>query len=103
MRTGRALAFGAALLVAALMLAFALGRYPVSPGEGLRVLGTALGMLTRLERALAGRGIVLWLAEVKGPVMDRLADTELGTRLRGRIFLSTHEAFLRAAADREHP
>jgi SulP family sulfate permease len=64
---------------------------------------TALGMLTRLERALAGRGIVLWLAEVKGPVMDRLADTELGTRLRGRIFLSTHEAFLRAAADREHP
>ncbi len=44
MRTGRALAFGAALLVAALMLAFALGRYPVSPGEGLRVLGTALGL-----------------------------------------------------------
>jgi len=65
---------------------------------------TALGMLTRLERALAARGIVLWLAEVKGPVMDRLAGTELGARLQpDRIFLSTHDAFLKAAADREQP
>jgi len=65
---------------------------------------TALGMLTRLERALAARGIVLWLAEVKGPVMDRLASTELGARLQpDRIFLSTHDAFLKAAADREQP
>jgi SulP family sulfate permease len=65
---------------------------------------TALGMLTRLERALAARGIMLWLAEVKGPVMDRLASTELGAHLQpDRIFLSTHDAFLKAAADREQP
>ena len=65
---------------------------------------TALGMLTRLERALAARGIVLWLAEVKGPVMDRLAHTELGARLQpDRIFLSTHDAFLKAGEYREQP
>jgi sulfate permease, SulP family len=58
---------------------------------------TGLGMLSMLERNLAGRGVALWLAEVKGPVMDRLADTELGQRLQGRIFLSVHEAFVQAA------
>ncbi len=55
---------------------------------------TALEVLTELERSLAARGIVLLLAEVKGPVMDRLRSTELGRRLEGRVFLSVHEAFL---------
>ncbi|MCZ4317275.1 sulfate permease [Comamonadaceae bacterium G21597-S1] len=55
---------------------------------------TALEVLTELERSLAGRGIVFLLAEVKGPVMDRLRATELGRRLEGRVFLSVHEAFL---------
>jgi SulP family sulfate permease len=64
---------------------------------------TALGMLTRLERTLDGRGIWLWLSEVKGPVMDRLAGTELGQRLRGRTFLSTHDAFVSASRDAEQP
>ena len=54
---------------------------------------TALDALTTLERDLDRRGIALCLAEVKGPVMDRLAHTELGARLRGRVFLSTHAAF----------
>lgn len=54
---------------------------------------TALGVLTQLERSLAARGIEFMLAEVKGPVMDRLRPTELGQRLQQRLFLSVHEAF----------
>lgn len=57
---------------------------------------TALGVLTHLERSLEARGMVLLLAEVKGPVMDRLRSTELGQRLQGKVFLSVHEAFLHA-------
>ena len=33
------------------------------------------------------------LAEVKGPVMDRLHETHLGHALEGLIFLSAHDAF----------
>ncbi|MCB2008164.1 MAG: sulfate permease [Rhodoferax sp.] len=55
---------------------------------------TALEVLTELERSLAARGIVFLLAEVKGPVMDRLRTTDLGRRLEGRVFLSVHEAFV---------
>lgn len=54
---------------------------------------TALGMLTQLEQSLSARGIEFTLAEVKGPVMDRLRNTELGQRLQGKVFLSVHEAF----------
>ncbi len=54
---------------------------------------TALEVLTELERSLAARGIVFLLAEVKGPVMDRLRHTDLGQQLDGRIFLSVHDAF----------
>jgi SulP family sulfate permease len=62
-----------------------------------QVDATALGVLTQLERNLAARGIEFMLAEVKGPVMDRLRPTEFGRRLEGRVFLSVHEAFLHAA------
>jgi SulP family sulfate permease len=55
---------------------------------------TALGVLTQMERNLAARGIEFTLAEVKGPVMDRLRGTELGQRLHGKVFLSTHDAFM---------
>lgn len=58
---------------------------------------TALGMLGELERSLAAQGITLLLAEVKGPVMDRLRPTELGQRLHGKVFLSVHDAFVHAA------
>lgn len=54
---------------------------------------TALGMLTALEQSLSRRGIRLELAEVKGPVMDRLQPTLLGARLQGRVFQSAHDAF----------
>jgi len=62
-----------------------------------RIDTTALGVLTQLERSLAARSIEFMLAEVKGPVMDRLRPTELGQRLLNRVFLSVHEAFEHAA------
>jgi SulP family sulfate permease len=55
---------------------------------------TALGMLTELEKTLAARNITLQFAEIKGPVQDRLQQTELGERMQNKIFLSTHLAFL---------
>ena len=54
---------------------------------------TALGVLTELHKSLSKRGISLELAEVKGPVMDRLERTELGQALQGRVFQSVHAAF----------
>ena len=54
---------------------------------------TALGVLTALNLSLAQRGIRLELAEVKGPVMDRLQHTALGQALQGRVFQSVHAAF----------
>jgi SulP family sulfate permease len=50
---------------------------------------TALFALGELNTSVARRGIGLHLAEVKGPVMDRLRDSDLPQRLNGRIFLST--------------
>lgn len=61
---------------------------------------TALGVLTQLERSLDARGIEFMLAEVKGPVMDRLLPTELGQRLQHRMFLSVHEGFEYASRTR---
>ena len=55
---------------------------------------TALEALTQLQNSLASKGIKFMLAEVKGPVMDRLQHTELGQKLEGLIFLSAHDAFL---------
>ena len=55
---------------------------------------TALEMLVEFEARLAKRGITLYLAEVKGPVMDRLARGHFGAHLRDRIFLSTHQALI---------
>lgn len=61
---------------------------------------TALGTLTELEASLASRGITLQFSEIKGPVLDRLRSTPLGQRMKDRIFLSTHQAFL-AFGDRQ--
>lgn len=63
---------------------------------------TALGALTELEKSLASRNISLQFSEVKGPVLDRLRPTPLGRRMKDRIFLSTHQAFL-AHADSKVP
>lgn len=56
---------------------------------------TAVEVFTELNRDLAARGIRLNLAEVKGPIHDRLQRTELWRTLSGRVFLSAfaaHEA-----------
>ncbi|OXR50053.1 sodium-independent anion transporter [Pusillimonas sp. T2] len=54
---------------------------------------TALEALTQLQSSLQAKDIKFMLAEVKGPVMDRLQGTTLGQRLDGLIFLSAHDAF----------
>jgi SulP family sulfate permease len=49
-------------------------------------------LVTTVER-LHDAGVTLHLAEVKGPVMDRLQKSDLLQRLApGRVFMSTHEA-----------
>ena len=54
---------------------------------------TALTMLDELEKNLQAKHIRLQFAEIKGPVLDRLLNTDLGQRMQDRIFLSTHQAF----------
>ncbi len=54
---------------------------------------TALTMLDELEKNLQAKHISLQFAEIKGPVLDRLLNTDLGQRMQDRIFLSTHQAF----------
>lgn len=62
--------------------------------------GGALESLDRLTTELRQAGVTLHLAEVKGPVMDRLARTDFLHRLApGRVFLSTHEAVLALAQE----
>ncbi len=54
---------------------------------------TAMETLQELNRELIERGLRLHLAEVKGPVLDRLNHSALMEELSGEIFLSTHQAF----------
>jgi len=54
---------------------------------------SALEALEALVGELRDAGVTLHLAEVKGPVMDRLNRTDFLDHLKpGRVFLSTHEA-----------
>ncbi len=54
---------------------------------------SALEMLMTTAERLRDAGVTLHLAEVKGPVMDRLQRAHMLQRLgAGRVFLSTHEA-----------
>ncbi|MES2325007.1 MAG: sulfate permease [Pseudomonadota bacterium] len=53
---------------------------------------SALFALLELNQALKQRGIGLHLAEVKGPVMDRLKQSSLADSLNGAIFLSALKA-----------
>ncbi len=53
---------------------------------------TAVEALAELRRALRQRNIVLNLAEVKGPVMDRLARNDFLNGLENPVYLSTHQA-----------
>lgn len=58
-----------------------------------RVDTTAMEVLADLNRDLQGRGVRLHLAEVKGPVQDRLERIPLWTGLSGQVFLSVNAAF----------
>ena len=58
-----------------------------------RVDTTAMEVLTDLNRERRERGIALHLAEVKGPVQDRLADSPLWKELSGQVYLSVNAAF----------
>ena len=61
---------------------------------------TAMEVLTELNRDLLNRGIRLHLAEIKGPVQDRLRHSQLWHALSGKVFLSANEAFKALAASR---
>jgi len=54
---------------------------------------SALFGLTELNALLRQRGVKLHLAEVKGPVLDRLKTSDLLATLDGKIFLSTAMAW----------
>jgi SulP family sulfate permease len=65
-----------------------------------RVDTTAMEVLTDLNRSLSERGIRLHLAEVKGPVQDRLMRSPLWQGLTGQVHLSVNSAFQALAAER---
>jgi SulP family sulfate permease len=65
-----------------------------------RVDTTAMEVLTDLNRDLTERCIRLHLAEVKGPVQDRLLHSPLLQMLTGKVHLSVNSAFEALAAER---
>jgi len=55
---------------------------------------SALETLADLQTQIQDAGIQLYLTEVKGPVMDRLAGTDFLKQLgEDRVFLATQEAY----------
>jgi SulP family sulfate permease len=58
-----------------------------------RVDTTAMEALTDLNQELLERGICLHLAEVKGPVQDRLVNAPLWRNLSGQVHLSVNAAY----------
>ena len=56
---------------------------------------SALESLEAINERLDTAGVKLHLSEVKGPVMDRLGNTELLANLSGLVFLSTFDAWQR--------
>ncbi|MFN3664248.1 SulP family inorganic anion transporter [Yoonia sp.] len=53
---------------------------------------SALESLEAINERLREMGVQLHLSEVKGPVMDRLAEQHFLHQLTGKVFLSQHEA-----------
>ena len=58
-----------------------------------RVDATAAEVLGDFNRDLGKRSIRFHLAEVKGPVQDRLQRTQVWDQLSGQVFLSVNDAF----------
>ena len=65
-----------------------------------RVDTSALLMLARLDKELAARGVTLHLAEIKGPVAQRMEGGGLLAGLAGRVHLSAQAAWEALAAAR---
>ncbi len=63
----------------------------IALGIGLSL--TTLLIMSAVNRDLGERNVRLHLAEVKGPVQDRLLNSPLWTALSGDVFLSVNEAF----------
>jgi SulP family sulfate permease len=60
---------------------------------------SALESLEAIEKRLRDSGVALHLAEVKGPVMDRLKDTDFLRGLSGQVFLTQFQAVDRLAPE----
>jgi SulP family sulfate permease len=69
-------------------------RHLVLIGSSVNHIDTsALSTLEKMIQALTEAGVTLHLAEFKGPVLDRLAKSELlKVLVPGRVFTSTHQA-----------
>ena len=66
--------------------------------SGVNLLDTtAVEVFGELNQDLAARGIKLHLAEVKGPVQDRLMKSSLWSALTGEVFLSANAAYAKLA------
>ena len=64
---------------------------------------SALETLTDLHHRLQDAGVELYLTEVKGPVMDQLADTEFLEQLgSARVYLSTEAVYEKLAHASRH-
>lgn len=64
---------------------------------------SALESLETINERMTDAGVRLHLSEVKGPVMDRLKNTQLLSRLGGQVFLSTFEAWRALVTPAEMP
>ncbi len=64
---------------------------------------SALESLETINERMTDAGVRLHLSEVKGPVMDRLKNTQLISRLGGQVFLSTFEAWRTLVTPAEMP
>jgi len=60
---------------------------------------SALESLETVDLRLRGAGVKLHLSEVKGPVMDRLQNTEFLHALSGRVFLTHYQAIQELSPD----
>lgn len=63
---------------------------------------SALQGLLELNRGLKEQGVLLDLAEVKGPVLDLLEQSGFLAELSGELFLSTHAAMVKLKAGSMH-
>ncbi|MCV2403766.1 sulfate permease [Marinomonas sp. C2222] len=53
---------------------------------------SALQSLEKIDSRLKDSGVKLHLTEVKGPVIDKLADSDLIKNLSGKVFITQHQA-----------